>query len=234
VSPYRVETVEGFHLVHDPVDNRPFRGRFGPTVSDPCALTRAEARPAHPVSVVWGMGGAIPTDVVWTTMVAPLIVGPRVLQLLETGGFTGWDTYPVDLVDKAGRPVRGYAGLMITGRCDSVDLSKSEIVLRQCPGGWYPQVRGYFVDRESWDGTDVFMDRPDSLGRTTLFRLVSARLVCALREASIKNLRFEAAADVESALFAYQIGSAHRLPPDWESRVTELYARHGVPRPARE
>jgi hypothetical protein len=39
------------------------------------------------------MGGATPTDVVWTTLAHPAIVAPRVLHLLETGGFTGWETY---------------------------------------------------------------------------------------------------------------------------------------------
>jgi hypothetical protein len=153
-----------------------------------------------------------------------------VIQLLENGGFTGWDTYPVDLVDKAGDWVPGYAGLMVTGRCDPVDLCRSELVLREFPGGWFPNFRGEFFPPESWDGSDLFMEREDERGSGSLRVYATARLIRALRRERIKNLRFEHMAEVEVSTSVYTIGKAYRLPPDFEERLADLYARKGVPR----
>ena len=47
----------------------------------------------------------------------------------------------------------------------------------------------------------------------------------------IKNLRIEHIAEVEVSASVYTIGKAYRLPPDFEARLAEAYARRGVPRP---
>lgn len=229
----RDRTDDGFYKLSDPVSNPPFRGSFGPRGPRECwKFGRAEARPDFPVRLEWAMGGATPSDVVWTTSADLPVVSRRVIQLLENGGFTGWDTYPVDLVDKAGDWVPGYAGLMVTGRCDPVDLSRSELVLREFPGGWFPNLRGHFFPPESWDGSDLFMERQDERGSTTLFLYATARLIRALRLARIKNLQIESIAEVEVGVPVYGIGKAYRLPADLEARLAEAYARQGVPRPA--
>lgn len=222
----------GFFLLSDPVGNRAFRGQFGATNDKAVSWSRAEARPDGPVPVGWGMGGAMPLDVVWTTLGAPLVVSSRVIRLLKTSGFTGWDTYPVELVDKAGHFVPGYAGLMVSGRCDPVDLSRSELVLREFPGGWFPKLRGHFFPPESWDGSDLFMERKDERGSTTLTIHATGRLIQSLRRERIKNFHIEPIAEVEMGTSVYGIGKAYRLPLDLDARLAEAYARAGVPRPA--
>jgi hypothetical protein len=224
-------TSGGFFQLDDPF-SRSFRGQFGATVDDGAAFARAEARPDDPVPVEWLMGRPTPSDVVWTTSVYPFVVSRRVIDLLERGRFTGWDSYPVDLVDKHRHPVPGYAGLMITGRCDPVDLSRSELVVREYPGGWFPKFRGQFFASESWDGSDLFMERADERGATSHTMHASARLVDVLRRARIRNLRIEDLARLEITSSVYTIGLAYRLPRDYEARLAEAYARQGVPRPA--
>jgi hypothetical protein len=48
----------------------------------------------------------------------------------------------------------------------------------------------------------------------------------------VKNLRIEHIAEVEVRTSVYTIGKAYRLPPDFEARLAEAYARQGVPRPS--
>ena len=55
-------------------------------------------------------------------------VSDRVVDLLRDGGFTGWDTYPIEVFLKDGSRLPGYRGLMVTGgKCDT-DISLSEQV----------------------------------------------------------------------------------------------------------
>src|SRR4029077_19919126 len=96
-----------------------------------------------------------------------------------------------------GNWVPGHAGLMVTGRCDPVDLSRSEVVVREYPGGWFPKLRGHFFPPESWDGSDLFMEREDERGSTTLTLHATARLIRALRRERIKNLLIEHIAEVK-------------------------------------
>jgi hypothetical protein len=229
--PRRDRTDDGFYLLSDPVSNPPFRGRMLATSDEGWAFGRAEASPDSPVRVEWAMGAATPSDVVWKTSVGLPVVSRRVIQLLESGGFTGWDTYPVDLVDKAGDWIPGYAGLMVTGRCDPVDLSRSEVVVRQFPGGWFPNFRGHFFPRESWDGSDLFVERKDGRGSGSGALHATARLIRALRRHRIKNLRIQHTSEVEVSVSVYAIGEASWLPPDLEARLADAYARRGVPRP---
>ena len=227
-------TTDGFYQLSDPVSDPPFRGRFGSSLHAEWTFGRAEARPEFPLRVEWAMGGARPSDVVWTTSASLPIISRRVIQLLETGGFTGWDSYPVDLVDKAGEWVPGYVGLMVTGRCDPVDLSRSDVVLREFPGGWFPNLRGRFFPPESWDGSDLFMERQDERGSSTLTVFVTARLIRALRRERIKNLDMEHIAEVEISTAVYTIGKAYRLPHDFEARLAQAYERQGILRPGTE
>jgi len=228
----RDRTDDGFYLVRDPVSDPPFRGWIVPGSEASWAFGGAEARPDSPVQVEWAMGAATPSDVVWTTSAGLPVVSRRVIQLLERGGFTGWETYPVDLTDKARNWVPGYAGLMIHGRCDAVDLSRSEIVLLEFPGGWFPNFRGHFFRPESWDGSDLFIERKGERGSGSGALHATARLIRALRRDRIKNLRIEHTSAVEVSVAVYTSGVASGVPADLEARLAQAYARLGVPRPA--
>jgi hypothetical protein len=153
---------EHFYSVQDPLSSRAFRGTFEPAAVA-FEISRDEVPTLPTVIVGWMMGGSEPSDVIWTGMAAPLIVHQRVLDVLDNAGATGWTTYPVEVRNKA-KSVSGFVGLAISGRCDPIDVGRSEIVLEQMPGGWFPRFRGRCFDPGSWDGCDLFMERRDSQG----------------------------------------------------------------------
>jgi hypothetical protein len=118
-----------------------------------------------------------------------MIISARVLQILRGQGFTGWSTYPVSVVDKYGVAIEGYSGLAITGRCDAVDIARSSVVIREYSGGWFPMFRGRFFGLDSWDGSDLFMERADERGDYTLFRYATSRVALALKRAQVRQLK---------------------------------------------
>lgn len=160
-----------------------------------------------------------------------MIVSARVLQILREHGFTGWSTYPVTVFDKQGSALEGYAGLAITGRCGPVDIARSSIVLREYPGGWFPMFLGRFFDLDSWDSSDLFMERADERGDVTLFRYATARVARALQRARVRQLQITPVADFEIDANGYRIGKPNLMPVDFDQRVSDAYVRQGVPRP---
>ena len=72
-----------FHILRDPVSNRHYRGRIELGLADPFAVTRAEQIPERAV-VHWAMGSRHPTDVIWTTSVAPIILSRAAGRSVES------------------------------------------------------------------------------------------------------------------------------------------------------
>lgn len=69
----------------------------------------------------------------WRTSSVPgrggIGLGPasdRVIDLLRDEGFTGWDTFPVEVYLKDGSRLLGYQGLIVTGKCGALDPAASE------------------------------------------------------------------------------------------------------------
>jgi len=155
------------------------------------------------------------------------------VDLLEQHGLTGWRTYAVHVTDKAGESHPDYAGLSMVGRCGPVDLSRSVVVLSQYPGGWFPHFLGHYFAEDSWDGSDVFMEREDSTGRVTARIFVTEKVREALDRAEVKNLRLQRLTEKSVMTSIYEIGSSHLLPCDFSQRVDAAYARAGVSRPRR-
>jgi hypothetical protein len=160
-----------------------------------------------------------------------MIVSDRVIRIFEEHRFTGWSTYPVAVSDRSGHEIEGYAGLAITGRCDPVDIARSSVVLREYPAGWFPNFRGQFFDLDSWDGSDLFMERPDERGDFTVRRYATGRVARALQREKVRQLTVVSLTDVEIDAVGYRIGKPHRMPADFEQRVADAYASQGVPRP---
>jgi hypothetical protein len=206
----------------DPVANRPFRGDFeGPGLG--FEVSRGELEPATPPIVRWAMGAAEPGDVIWTTSAHPLIVSGRVTELLGQQHISGWHGVPVIVLSKFGQNIPGYSLLVIYGRCGHVDLTQSAIELRQYPGGLFPHFRGHYFAPDSWDGSDVFMEAPDHLGKTTSTRFVTLRVARLLRRNRIGNLTLTALPDVSVTASVYEVGSKHLLPPDYKERLRAAY-----------
>ena len=177
------------------------------------------------------MGGASPSDVIWTTSAHVIILHVGLTKVLEAGSLTGWQAYSALVTDKFGEKREGYAGLQIVGRCGAIDLSRSEILLKEYPGGWYPQIKGHYFEETSWDGSDIFMHRMDAQRRVTADMLVSERVRDALVSASAPNLKFTCLTEHSVPSSVYEIGLRYLLPKDFQERVDAEYDRLGVPRP---
>ena len=155
-------------------------------------LTRGKLRIGKPLVIQHAMGGGQPKDVIWTSAYYPFIVSERVINILRMKEFTGWTTYPVEVYSKSGELVEGYYGFGIHGRCGPIDYSKSVKVMREVPGGIFPRYKGYFFDPASWDGSDLFM--PSDV---TLFKFAVSSVKEAFVEASVSNILFRRADEVE-------------------------------------
>lgn len=145
---------ERLYSLQDPFWSQAYRGAMEVELEEAYALMRADLKLTNPIKVSYHMGGT-PRDVIWTSYAGPLIVGARVLEVF--GSFGGWHTYPVEVYDKEGRSIEGYAGLAVVGRCGPIDDSLSEVVLREFPGGTFPVRRGLLFQPDSWDGSPLFM-----------------------------------------------------------------------------
>ena len=219
------------YVIRDPVSDRVFRGEIQGNV-DCLGLIRGDAEAGRPVRVGWGMGGACPGDVIWTTSAHPFVVHRRIANLLREKGVTGWRSYPVQVVDKGGEVYNDYEGIGILGRCDPIDLSRSVVTLKKLPGGWFPQFLGSYFPEKTWDGSDVFMERADTKGTVTAIKFVTEKARHAFMEANVENVRFQCLTEREIMTSIYEIGSVtHRLPADFKQRVDAAYRRAGVDKP---
>lgn len=183
---FRFEQPPSIRVYGGEIDNQGWRApRAKPSLAyhpmdDHQALFKGRASADRPLLVRHARGLARPSDVIWST--AP-VVGPRVLAVLQKGAFTGWGTWPVEVRDRDGTLVPGYAGLAVTGRCGPWDFSSCEEVDVEFPYGRMRRVRGFRFDPAGWDGSDLFL-----VGQTS-FILCAERLAAALRRARIRNVR---------------------------------------------
>ncbi len=125
-------------------------------------------------------------------MVAPMIVSDRIVDILKSEGFSGWDTYPVELYGRDGSRIPGYQGLAVRGRCGVVDRERSVPFKKVMPGGVFTWWRGLYFDPATWDGSDIFVA---SERGGWIFVLDEVKR--ALLDAGVKNLQFTPLDDVE-------------------------------------
>jgi len=150
---------------------------------DQSALARGDLSSLHRI-VVYYCGRRAPGDFIWTQDPLIVIVSDRVKQALESNGLTGWRTYPVQLRDESERTMLGFSGLTITGRCGSLDWSRSLPVLRTYRSGTFANYRGIFFREDSWDGSDLFM--PEDLA----WMFTSERFSALAQKLRLRNAKF--------------------------------------------
>jgi hypothetical protein len=186
--------------VRDPLSNRPLRGDFPAAwTRRALELGRGEVLPAEPIVVRHYMGGAVPSDVVWTGAALPLIVHARVIGLLLGHRFTGWATYPVEVRGKRDELFADYHGLAVTGRCGALHWRADSRFQKQFPAAAVPYYRGLHFDAHSWDGSDLFAPVPiDGRGRETGHRFALGSVVRAFRKAKVRNLRLRCVLEAET------------------------------------
>lgn len=183
------------YVLSDPLGTRAYRGGWvlgsegGP---DAGALARGDLAPEEAVVVPYHSGSHRPMDVVWTSMVTPLIVSARVVTLWKEAGLTGWRTYPVRLEDTIGADDVTYHGIAFTGRCGSLDRRRSVPFIKRFPARAAKCYRGVFFDESSWDGSDFFLADE---GETWYF--VTERVRSLFHRHEIRNVRFTPMSEFE-------------------------------------
>ena len=121
------------------------------------------------------------TDIMWTTMAVPVLLSDRVPDLLRSGGFTGWATYPVVPYLDDSATNNDFSGLAVTG--SPIDSSRGQIVGKEYLAGTFPVLKGLYFDPQSWDGSDIFATSQKS----GLIFVVAAVKKC-LELAGVRNI----------------------------------------------
>ncbi len=121
------------------------------------------------------------------------LISDRLQKALSDQGVTGWTTCPVELLDRRGGTVPGYAALATSGRCGPLVNSRSPKVRRmnRAGNGMMDIWLGYYFDEESWDGSDMF--RPDG----TRMTLVTKRARKVIEAMGTSNITLEPILEIE-------------------------------------
>ena len=156
-------------------------------VPDICKLVTGEWKPNTPLVYRYfkGASGSIACDFITTSCATPLLISNRVVEVLRS--FRGWDVYPVEVYGKDGRPLPGYHGLQVIGRCGPIQKERAR--RRIVPpisedGPPSLELVGLHFDPSTWDGSDIFYPQ------RTCIKVVTEPLMEAMKEARLSNIEF--------------------------------------------
>lgn len=184
------------------LSNRAYRAKIDMHGLDELTLMRGGGPSNARFSARWAMGGRTPSDFVGTTLTTPVLISERTKSVMESEGITGWVSNPCLVVSRDGDDYN-YHLLGITGRSGPMQYDKSEIFVKNLPGGPANYLRGMYFDPETWDGSDLF------LAGNSLIKVATDRLKKALDINKVGNVTLDRLTEVE--IGAIDIG--WRLPP---------------------
>jgi hypothetical protein len=135
-------------------------------------------------------------DVLDTGWIGFYLISNKFKKILEDNKISGWNTFPIILLDKLGNEIKGFHGFSVTGRSGKIDWSKSEIVSREIFKNMEPEkcyLGVYFEDR-SWDGSDFFVPKKH------LGCFISERLATLIKKEELTNIRLESNIEIVNQL----------------------------------
>lgn len=183
---------EGFYLLaHGAMPGELVVNLVGTPTSDDILLATGQLVPLVPVRFEYHMGKKL-NDFLLSSSPVISIISDRFLEIIRP--FSGWKTYPVDIVGRDGKSIGGFHGLAITGRSGPIDNSRSteELVPPQYPAVRPVRMRvGLFFDESTWDGSDIVV--PHQSGHI----FVTNKLRSALVAAGLKNVELTQAAQIK-------------------------------------
>ena len=186
--------------------NRPFRGKIENFDLAEPEISRGEKKLSELVPVKHSMGGKTLYDIIWTTNAFPLIISERVIELFKSNGIKGWKTYDVKIYSKKNEVIdQKYYGLIITGRCGNQDYSKNSITMEKIGIMTEPHSKGFYFKDDYWDGSDLFMCKPDENGESNMFRFCTQKVADLIKKEKIKNLSLEKITDFSLSISLYNI-----------------------------
>lgn len=165
-------------------------------------LGRGELVPDQPIRFRRSeVSGERYTDLIPTSIALDL-AHERIVDCLRTRGFTGWSTYPVEIIGENTSPIPQYYGFSTVGRCGPIDSSKSirTTLPPLVPDGPERDVMlGEYFDPDSWDGSDIFCPE----GTIATFVLEPVKI--ALEEIRASNILFRPVTEVENLRATLQL-----------------------------
>lgn len=119
-------------------------------------------------------------------------VSDRMIQVLEENEITGWKTFPIIIYDKKGNKVDGYHGFSVIGRAGAVEWDKREPVKIKGVDKKteFDYFKGFPIDMEPWDGSDIFIPGNDRAIITT------ERAAEIMNKAKLTNISFELTTEI--------------------------------------
>jgi hypothetical protein len=152
--------------LRDPLATRPLRLTDEgydewPTTEQVFALAHGQLKLDCPLGLGSYMGRHA-TDFLWSGLPPLICVSARLVELLTVNQVTGCSTYPVEVHEREGSLLPGYAGLAVTGGQCERDTSRSVMVDKPPPtpaGTGYQVYRGLYFHKAQWDGSDLFWIR---------------------------------------------------------------------------
>jgi hypothetical protein len=194
LSRERRHAFPGFSRLYEviPDCDRYFRGSLNSP--DTLRVTRGEVPAGRGLTLSYKMHRSVPGLVVFPLSPFGFCLRQTVVDMLESRQVTGWSTYPVLVIDKAGREYPDFAGIVVNGRCGAVSNRKSPSLekgglLGPRTATWW---RGMYFKSSTWDGSDLFM--PDA---NQGHMLCSERAHAAFKDAGVKELEFTPMDQVE-------------------------------------
>ena len=176
-------------MVNDPASKKNFRGEITGKIGDFAQLLRGEFTKKQ-IDVKHLEGGKEPSQLFWNTVCDPFCVNEEVLRILKENELTGWKAIPATVTDKNKKKWKNYFAITVTGRTNHIDYMDSVIVFNKMPGGLFPSFKGLYFTPDTWDGSDIFMERADNNGKATAFVYVTKRLVDIFKKHKITNVDF--------------------------------------------
>lgn len=196
----------------DPISKKAFRGSIFDFPKSEATISRGENHINEIVKVMYSMGGTQPSDIIWTTNSAPMILSETLIDLLVINKFTGWDTYQVKVLDKNLTEIpKKYFGLIIKGRAEYVDYSRSEVISKMI--GFYnaPHIKGRYFYTDNWDGSDFFMENPNPDNKINMFRYCTERVYQIFKKNNITNITFENLIETDILFDSVTIGAGQKI-----------------------
>jgi hypothetical protein len=179
-----------FFVVEDPDFKKNYRGQIVKESDSTLRLLRADYKTEH-LDIKHLEGSNEPSSLFWNMVNEPFCVNHALVDTFREANITGWTVTPTTVLTKLGeKTLDNYFAVSVTGRTNVIDYLKTDIVFKQFPGGQFPHFKGLYFDPESWDGTDIFMARPDIEGQSSAFIYVTKKFVDIFNNNKVKNIGF--------------------------------------------
>lgn len=148
-------------------------------------------------------------DMLDTGYVSLYLISEKMKNIFEENNLMGWQTFPIIVLDKKGKEVKGYHGFSVTGRCGPVDYTKCEIIeKRLVPTGPICKFyRGLYIGLDKWDGNDFFI--PEG----TIGIRITTKAADVIKKNKLTNVTMDNLADIETPEFDLKIRYPEKFGP---------------------